>query len=116
MFVLLQFRVLCGRPSPGGAGQTRASWLPVAVHDRRRPDAGVVPPQEDWVYLTAIISGIRFQMVTRQRKEQQTKFLEFKKKKKTLVIGLTLKPRTDQGPVAFYPVVRGVLPVAAFAS
>lgn len=47
MFVLLQFRVPCGRPTPPGAGQTGEDWLPLAVHDGRRPDAGVVPPPED---------------------------------------------------------------------
>lgn len=49
MFVLPQLRVLCGRASPPGAGQTGEDWLPRAVHDGRRPDAGVVPPPEDGV-------------------------------------------------------------------
>lgn len=49
VFVLLQFRVLRGRPSPPGAGQTGEDRLPLAVHDGRRPDPGVVPAPADGV-------------------------------------------------------------------
>lgn len=49
VFVLLQFRVPCGRASPPGAGQTGEDWFPFAVHDRRGPDAGLVPPPEGGV-------------------------------------------------------------------
>lgn len=49
VFVLLQFRVPCGRPSPAGAGQTGEDWLPLGFHDGCRPDACVVPPPEDGV-------------------------------------------------------------------
>lgn len=48
-FVLLQFRVSRGRASPPGAGQAGEDRLPSAVHDRRGPDAGVVPPPGDGV-------------------------------------------------------------------
>lgn len=48
-FVPLQFRVPRGRASPPGAGQAGEDRLPSAVHDRRGPDAGVVPPPGDGV-------------------------------------------------------------------
>lgn len=47
LFVLLQFRVPRGRPSPPGDGQAGEDRLPLALHDGGGPDAGVVPPPGD---------------------------------------------------------------------
>lgn len=49
VFLLVQFRVPCGRPPSPGAGQAGKDWLPPAVNDGSGTDAGVVPPQGDGV-------------------------------------------------------------------
>lgn len=49
LFLLIQLRVPRGRPPTLGVGQARDDRLPRAVDDGGGTDAGVVPPQGDWV-------------------------------------------------------------------